>query len=177
MDSKIVLVTGEIASGKSTLSRRIVSALQERGADVAGVLSLPQVENGVKTGILLENARTREQRLLATAAKIGEGTAGLSWRFDPTALAAGGEIIRSAVPCDVLVVDELGPLELVRGEGWACAVDILTQRQYRVALAVVRPALVSAFRSRMGEIPIETVVVTRSEQDSLFERLTGEIGP
>jgi hypothetical protein len=29
------------------------------------------------------------------------------------------------VPVEVLIVDELGPLELVRGQGWANALDVL----------------------------------------------------
>ena len=43
--------------------------------------------------------------------------------------------------CDLLVVDELGPLELVRGEGWQAALEALAQGGYCLALVVVRPEL------------------------------------
>ena len=39
------------------------------------------------------------------------------------------------------LVDELGPLELVRGEGWQAALETLAQGGYRLALVVVRPEL------------------------------------
>ena len=168
---KILLLTGEFGSGKTTLCQQVNSTWQARGLDVAGVLSLPLVEAGVKTGIVLESVRTHERRVLATRAEAGQGTSGLGWRFDSATLEFGAEILHSAAPCDVLVVDELGPLELIRGEGWAIALEVLDQGQYQVALVVVRPALVPNFRRVCNRAPIETLVVTRQEQQFQFERI------
>ena len=43
---------------------------------------------------------------------------------------------------DYLVVDELGPLELVRGEGLTNAVELLKSGEIKKALVVVRPHLI-----------------------------------
>ncbi|MCJ7625183.1 MAG: hypothetical protein MUO76_16925, partial [Anaerolineaceae bacterium] len=43
--------------------------------------------------------------------------------------------------CDLLVVDELGPFELVRAEGWVSGVKLVDGGNYRLALVVVRPEL------------------------------------
>ena len=37
---------------------------------------------------------------------------------DAEVLAWGTRILQQATPCDLLVVDELGPLKFERGEGW-----------------------------------------------------------
>ena len=43
---------------------------------------------------------------------------------------------------DYLVVDELGPLELVRGEGLTNAVELLKSGEIKKAFVVVRPHLI-----------------------------------
>jgi nucleoside-triphosphatase THEP1 len=59
----------------------------------------------------------------------------------PDAVAWGNQILRETVPCDLLVIDELGPLEFNREEGWIKAFDVLESGDYRSALVVIRPTL------------------------------------
>jgi hypothetical protein len=50
----------------------------------------------------------------------------------------------------MLVVDEVGPLELLGGRGWAGSLSVLRARAYRVALVVCRPHLVADLASTLG---------------------------
>ena len=50
-----------------------------------------------------------------------------------------------SAPCDLLLVDELGPLEMLRGQGFTAAQAALAGGRYRLGIAVVRPALVKTF--------------------------------
>lgn len=43
-------------------------------------------------------------------------TAGLGWCFEAAALAWGDAVLQNTPACDLLLIDELGPLEF-RGEG------------------------------------------------------------
>jgi hypothetical protein len=45
-------------------------------------------------------------------------------------------------------VDEIGPLEMTRGEGWVNALYALDSRQYRQALLVMRPKLLAMAQAR-----------------------------
>ena len=47
-------------------------------------------------------------------------------------------------------MDEIGPLEMDRGEGWTNALEVLRLGEYRLAVAVVRPSLVDAVRAAVG---------------------------
>jgi len=58
------------------------------------------------------------------------------FRFDPETLAWGDAALAQATPCHLLVVDELGPLEIERGQGWPKAFDVLRGTDF--ALALVR---------------------------------------
>ncbi len=60
---------------------------------------------------------------------------------------------------DVFFVDELGPLELVRGEGWADVIPMIRARAFGAALVVVRPELIEMARGQMA-LPPETPVIT-----------------
>jgi len=51
-------------------------------------------------------------------------------------------MLEEAVPCDLLMIDELGPLEFQRGEGWVNGFDVIENGEYSTALIVVRPSLI-----------------------------------
>ena len=55
-------------------------------------------------------------------------------------------MLRKSTDCDLLVVDELGPLEFNLTTGWIAAFDVLSAKQFRVALVVVRPELLERAR-------------------------------
>lgn len=86
------------------------------------------------SGTLVEGNTTDVPETDATPAVI-QGR----FRFDPRTLAWGNEALRRATPCQLLVVDELGPLEVERQEGWTSAFDVLNKADFRLALVVVRP--------------------------------------
>jgi nucleoside-triphosphatase len=171
-----VVLTGESGCGKTTLCARVVASLKARGLDVAGVLTLPRPANGGKVGMDVEDVRTGQRCALAERAATGEGTANLAWQFDAAGLARGAQILRDATPCDVLVVDELGPLELIRNEGWIVAIDILQTGHYRTALVVVRPGLVENVQARLKLNP-QVLTVTALNREELFNQIVHILDP
>ena len=100
-----------------------------------------------------------------------DGVAVGDYRLDPEALAWGREIISRAVPCDLLVIDEVGPLEVEQGQGWAIALDVLRTGRFGLALVVVRPELINAVQIRLPTSAPAVVWVTEENRDHLPERL------
>jgi nucleoside-triphosphatase THEP1 len=150
----LYLITAPRGAGKTTFCRVLADQARAAGWDVAGLLSLPIFENGVKTGILAENLRTGETRHLAqlSTLNVKRSTFNLpfgQWLFSSSTLDWGNEIFAASLPCDLFIVDELGPLELIRGEGWVNAFDALRQVSYRLGVVVIRPECVDDF-SKLG---------------------------
>jgi nucleoside-triphosphatase THEP1 len=172
----IVLLTGESGCGKTTLCARVVASLKARGLDVAGVLTLPRFADGEKIGMDVEDVRTGERGALAERAAVGAGTANLAWKFDDAGLARGAQILRDAPPCDVLVIDELGPLELIHNVGWIVALDVLQTGHYRAALVVVRPGLVENFQARLKLNP-QVLTLTALNREELFDQIVYVLDP
>jgi nucleoside-triphosphatase len=149
-ERRIAILSGLQGSGKTTLCRRLVEEARVLGLDCAGILGPAQVEAGAKVGIDIEDVRTGERRALAAADDLPARLRLGPWRFDDEAVAWGRARLDDASPCDVLFVDEIGPLELNRGEGFTNALEVLRSGDYRLAVAVVRPALVDEVRTRLG---------------------------
>jgi nucleoside-triphosphatase THEP1 len=147
------VLTGERGAGKTTHCRALVEQARASGWDVAGLLSPAIFENEVKTGILTQDLRTGESRplaVLATQSPFATHHLPLGqWLFDPSVITWGNQILQSRQSCDLFIVDELGPLELFRGEGWVNAFDALRQARYRLGVVVIRPECVAAF-AKMG---------------------------
>lgn len=146
------LVSGPRQAGKTNFCRRMAESARDAGWDAAGILSPPVFENDVKAGILVQDLRTGQTRPLARLETLNlePSTFNLKlgqWLFDPSALAWGNKVLAASLPCGLLVVDELGPLELIHRRGWQTALEILTRRQYRAALVVVRPELQAAVQN------------------------------
>lgn len=167
----LLLLTGEFGAGKTILCVRLVNAFKAQSIDVAGVLTLPRFANGEKIGMDVMDARTGETHALAERATVERRTGGLRWQFDDGGLAFGECALRNAIPCAVLIIDELGPLELLRGEGWTIGIDALQSRRYQYALVVVRPSLLANLQSRLTGIDLKTLIVTSSNRDELYEQL------
>jgi len=152
----LALLTGGRGAGKTRWCEALARSAHEAGLAIAGLLSPAVVIGGEKRAIDLLDLATGERRLLAERARPDlPGTAGLGWHFEPEALAAGNAALERVGACDLLLVDELGPLELGRGSGFTAAFDLLDARRYGLAIVVVRPALVAAAEARWpGAAPL-----------------------
>ncbi len=64
---------------------------------------------------------------------------------------------RASVPCDLLVIDELGPLEFNLKVGWLSALDVVKTGQFSLALVVIRPELLEPAREILR--PDETILL------------------
>ena len=145
----LVVLTGPSGAGKSTLCRRVVAVLHERGANVRGLLTeLRRGEDGRPAGIDIGNAATDARRPLAEWDTPTGGPVVGRWHFHTEAFHEGLEWCAGLGAGTLLVIDELGPLELVEGAGWAPLLPVVRDHS-GPALVVVRPALVAAFTARM----------------------------
>ena len=146
---KIILLTGDIETGKTSLCLEIARIAVEADLDVAGLISPAVFEGDRKIAIDAMDLRSRESRRLAIL-KGGEKT-GMDtrrWSFNPEVVSWGNQVLKTAIPCDLLIVDELGPLEFHHQKGWVAGFSSIESRDYQVAVVVVRPSLLDTARRR-----------------------------
>ena len=158
----IALVTGEIGCGKTTACRRAIDLLRARGVPVSGILSPARFDiNGNKIGIDALDVATGERWPLADVVPGGRTTIG-RYTFDAQTMdwAIGRLQEAVAVPrragdrC-VLVLDEIGPLELKRQGGFAALLDPLVDPDLVPrGLVIVRRAYVEILERRISRADV-----------------------
>lgn len=180
----IVALTGESGCGKTTLCMRVIALARARGLEVTGVLTPPRYAGDRKVGLDVEEVCTGRRRSLAEAwaepcrNRVGStnGPATEGWHFHAKGLTWGAMALRRATPCDVLVIDELGPLELLRDQGWSIALDVLSTGGYHLAIVSIRPSLLPSFWERLNGIEPITLTVTRASRDALLTQILALLG-
>lgn len=139
---QIIVVSGRRGAGKTSWCLALARRTRALGLTVAGLASPAVFRDGRKAAIDLCDLGGGETRRLAERARPeAPGTANLGWRFDPAVLAWGNRILATARASDLLVVDELGPLEFVGHEGLTNAFAVIDAGRHHLAVVVIRPEL------------------------------------
>jgi nucleoside-triphosphatase len=167
----IVLLVGEPGGGKTTVCRRLCALAKEAGFVIAGVVTLPRTVLDEKVGLDVQDVRTGEVRALAESKRPADGPDVGDWHFHRSGLDWGADVLRAIRRCDLLVIDELGPLELVRGEGWQVGLRVLRSDVYDLAAVAIRPSLESRIREHLGGLQAVTLEVTMANRDALPARI------
>ncbi len=173
---RVLVLSGPSGCGKTRLCARVAELARAQGLAVGGVLTPARFEGERKVGLDVQDLRTAQAWPLAEAAPGPDGPATGAWHFHSAGLQAGRQALERATPCHILIVDELGPLELERGEGWQVALDVLASGQFRLGLVVVRPALVPRFLELLGGPGLPVVQVTLDGCEALAVRILAELG-
>ena len=149
----LVVITGWRGTGKTSYCQQVADGYRAAGLKVSGLLSPGRFSQQKKNGFFAINLNSGETRLAASS--IPGEISGIiqlgPWTFDTEVFAWGNRCLQQADGADVLLIDELGPLEFNRQTGWVASFDLLKRKNYRLALVVIRPECLEAF-SNLGYI-------------------------
>jgi len=150
----IGLLTGAVGAGKTTAAER-VAGLARRRRLVCGGLLAPALTNqsGIKIGVWGVDLLTGERRTLARADREMGGPVVGVYSFDAAVLMWANHALEKAVgACDLLIVDEIGKLELWSHTGLAPIVPRLASGEVKCALALARASLLAELQARLGSV-------------------------
>jgi nucleoside-triphosphatase len=140
---KLILVTGQSGSGKTYWCQELANLAKIGGFNAVGLVSPAVFEGGVKVGIDLVDIKSGSRNQLAVhRGSRSPSQSTLDWDFNDEALTWGNSILGRLDTCQLLILDEIGPLELLRGAGLSNAMGLISARGYGLACVVVRPSLI-----------------------------------
>ncbi|TFG65255.1 MAG: hypothetical protein E4H36_00505 [Spirochaetales bacterium] len=151
MPEKVIIVTGERNGGKTSKMREIAAGYRSLGLEPAGILSVnseagtPDLPEPDKSRYFALDLASGTTRLLASEVPIaGEDTFRLGrFYFSAGAFSWSSSVIEAGFSAPVLMIDELGPVELAERGFWKTAAR---------AAAGFRGILVLSIRDRFLEL-------------------------
>lgn len=147
-ENKITVITGKRGAGKTRFCALQEMYAREQGRQAAGVLSPALYQNGKKVGFYLKNLESGEQRLGGSSIFKPETSFDFhQWNMDRESFDWANDFLSKIQSCDLLIIDELGPLEFEHHAGLIAALDCLKTVEYKKALVVIRPELIAAFKA------------------------------
>jgi len=157
-EPQIWIITGPRSAGKTTLCNNIVNTCRKNDLQVAGVLSHAQIEGRNKTGIILENLKNSEQRLLGSKDKIPGSSIKVGvWNFSQDTVSWGNNCLELAANEDVVIFDECGFLELFDNNGFVAGLRLFDNRKFKFGIIVIRPELLILAKKRWPSAHVHTV--------------------
>lgn len=169
----VIIVSGSIGVGKTTICRRVIDIAQTQGYKCGGIITY-KTENG---DIIIKDIQTGKIKILASTRNIYQGPRTAKYFFNPEAIDFGTKCINGSISADITFIDELGYLEL-QGQGFAKAVEQVAARLFKTSILVIRTELLSSYLLRLGTVTIifETTLDNRNQlPEEIYQVLQQDI--
>jgi len=159
---EIVIITGDIHQGKTSVAQSVVSMLIEKGIRIGGFLAIGKDIDGVRTGFSIKEIDSGETMLLCSIEEDENSVKTGHYYFNEAAMKWGDTILapENLDSKELVVVDELGPLEL-EGKGWSAAIEKVCEQKSLPHLWIVRKSIVGkiARKWNVGNIYVFDIAV------------------
>jgi nucleoside-triphosphatase THEP1 len=163
--ARIGLLTGQVGVGKTTVAERVVGQAMRQGTICAGLLASAMKNScGQKAGIWGADIATGKRKILARTDRDLGGPSIGPYSFDSAALDWAMNVLESAVGnCDLLIVDEIGKLELWQNSGLAPFLPKLASGKINRSLVLIRDFLLEDLQNELD--PVDQVVFRVTEEN------------
>ena len=156
----VIIVTGAIGIGKTTVCRKLVEILRSEGYTCGGILTFKTADKS----IIIEDIQSGERETLASINRVYHGPHTARYSFNPTGIAFGIQAIDKGTSASILIVDEIGHLEL-RAEGFVNTLELIKANTVKDSILVIRKELLPAFLPQLPAVPsiFETTIDSRNQ--------------
>jgi nucleoside-triphosphatase len=172
---RVFLITGLPGVGKTTVFTKTVNILKERGFSVGGMLSREVRENNVRVGFEILDLNSQKRGWLAHV-KQPDGPRVGKYRVNLQDLEGlGAKAITDAIEkCDVVAIDEVGPMELF-SQKFREAVNRALQSSKLVVAVVHWKAGDKFINNVKGRADAETFTVTNENRERLAQTIAEKV--
>jgi nucleoside-triphosphatase len=170
----IWLVTGPPGIGKSTLVSKIVLRLMSNGVIVGGCTTSEKRSRGERVGFEIRDLTNGTQGELASVTgKLGPRVGKYRVNLQDLASVGARGLSDAAVSSELVVMDELGPMELTSPEFRRAVRTCIDSR--KPILAVVHERLEDDLIAELRSKATETLELSQDNRDAETERLAKTI--
>ena len=171
LPKRVLLLIGNPGVGKTTVLMKTVNALKESGYKVGGMISREARENGTRVGFeILDLSSSKRGWLAHVNQKSGPQVGKYRVNIEDLNTVGAQAILDAAENCDVIAIDEVGPMELFSEKFKEATRKALESRKLVIAIIHWRAqdVLISEARKR-GDA--EIITVTTENRERLHEQV------
>jgi len=156
----VIIVTGNIGIGKTSVCRKLIELVRNRGYTCGGILTYKAADKS----IIIEDIQSGDKETLASINNVYHGPRTAKYSFNPKGIDFGIQAIDKGTSATILVVDEIGYLEL-RAEGFAKVLELIKAGKVTNCILVIRRELLSTFLPQLPTTPFvfKTTVNSRNQ--------------
>jgi len=173
--SRVFLISGDQREGKTTFLKKAVALFDKKNIPVGGLIASGIDNQGVRNGFSLLDIASYEKILLCQIEeKPGWEKTG-KYYFNPEGLKFGLSKLNHIPRGSLVVVDEIGPLEL-GGKGWSSSLQRFLEEKRQIMIWVVRRNLIEQVIRYFDLHNVRIFDIAKYTPDELVERINGEPG-
>ena len=171
-NKSIYIISGDTRSGKTTFLKQVLNEVKRKKPDIGigGIIAHGLDKDGERFGFDIENLATGERRRLCSVVPVEKARKIGRFYFDETAFDFGNEALNIRNGNDLVVVDEIGYMEL-EGKGWFEAVDKLVKSNETALILVVRRRLLEQFLRLWQDANIRVIDIDKNQPEDLVKSL------
>jgi nucleoside-triphosphatase THEP1 len=165
--SPVIIITGEIGQGKTSFAKTVVEKVQDIGIPITGFLSIGIHKGRKRTGFDLLSLDNKGITHLCTTEKNQQWQHFGRYYFNPEGLKKGNEILQpeNIIGKKVLIIDELGPLE-INERGWSAGLERILKSTTVLHCWIVRKSLVRQMARKwdVGKVYVFDIGIDKPEE-------------
>ncbi|MCQ1537293.1 NTPase [Methanosarcina sp. KYL-1] len=163
-----IAVTGRPGVGKSTVVAKAAERLvREMGLKVGGIRTAEIRKEGTREGFSIRDLATGETGILSHASGSGPRVGKYHVNLEDLE-GIGANALRNALACDLVVIDEVGPMELKSDEFISAVEEVLESD--RPVLAVLHRSSKHPLVQRIRE-EFEVLTIDEGNRNELPEKI------
>jgi nucleoside-triphosphatase len=167
-----IAVTGKPGVGKSTVVAKAADELvKQRNLKIRGIRTAEIRKEGIREGFSIEDIETGKTGILSHVRGSGPRVGKYHVNLDDLA-GIGARALRNSLDCDLVVIDEIGPMEL-KSEEFISAVEKVLESD-RSVLAVLHRSSKHPLAQRVRE-EFEVLTVDEGNRNGLPETIVGRL--
>jgi nucleoside-triphosphatase THEP1 len=173
----IFIITGKRGTGKTTTVKKIIRKLRDRGYKAGGIIQPEYLVDCKRDGYYVENAASGDRMPLCIRNKSSVHRSSVQFSFYDEAIAFGTSALSAAHlnGTDIVVIDEIGPIEL-DGKGWADAVTSLRTQRNDPMIWVIRDKLISDVIRKWNIEDYVVFDINYTDADTIAKQIEEQLG-
>lgn len=146
MEKNLYIVCGHSNAGKTNFLKEAVKLFKEKGITLGGVIAPGVWDGDEKTGI--DSILFPSEELVHLAVRKPDFSEGYSrkWKFDEKLMDKINKHLGDLSNCDYVMIDEIGPLEIIKKQGFTNALKIIETAKFDNVIVAIRPSLVERLK-------------------------------